>query len=66
LIKRYTDKYNIDWYKYVIRFLFGGEIIKENDYFYQYKVKNSFSIQIYVSKKIIILFLIVFLCYISF
>ena len=51
LIKRYADKYNIDLNNNVIRLLFGGGIIKEDDSLYQHKVKNGFSIQICVTKK---------------
>ena len=52
LIKKYASKYNIDLNEFVIRLLFGGGIIKENDTLYQHKVKNGFSIQICVAKKI--------------
>ena len=51
LIKKYASKYNIDLNEFVIRLLFGGGIIKENDTLYQHKVKNGYSIQICVSKK---------------
>ena len=51
LIQRYADKYNIDLENNVIRLLFGGGIIKEDDTLYQHKVKNGFSIQICVTKK---------------
>ena len=51
LIEKYAEKYNIDLNKNIIRLLFGGGIIKENDTLYQHKVKNGYSIQICVSKK---------------
>ena len=51
LIEKYAEKYNIDLNKNIIRLLFGGGIIKDNDTLYQHKVKNGYSIQICVSKK---------------
>jgi hypothetical protein len=51
IIKKYAEKNNIDLNDNVIRLLFGGGIIKDDDTLYQHKVKNGFSIQICVSKK---------------
>ena len=51
LIEKYAEKYNIDLNKNIIRLLFGGGIINDNDTLYQHKVKNGYSIQICVSKK---------------
>ena len=51
LIEKYAERYNIDLNKNIIRLLFGGGIIKDNDTLYQHKVKNGYSIQICVSKK---------------
>ena len=51
IIKKYAEKNNIDLNDNVIRLLFGGGIIKDDDTLYQHKVKNGFSIQICVTKK---------------
>ena len=49
LKQKYAEKHNIDLSKNIIRLLFGGGIIKDNESLYQHKVKNGFSIQICVS-----------------
>ena len=47
--EKYAEKHNIDLSKNIIRLLFGGGIIKDEESLYQHKVKNGFSIQICVS-----------------
>lgn len=49
LKQKYAEKHNIDLSKNIIRLLFGGGIIKDEESLYQHKVKNGFSIQICVS-----------------
>ena len=51
LIQTFANQYNIDLNKFVIRLLFGGGIIKENDSLYQHKVKDGYIIQICVAQK---------------
>ncbi len=51
IINLYANKNNIDLNKNIIRLLFGGGIIRNDETLYQHKVKNGQKIQVSVCKK---------------
>lgn len=48
--KIFASKVNIDLNNYNVRLLFGGGLIKDDEFLYQHKIKNGHSIQVCVNQ----------------
>jgi uncharacterized ubiquitin-like protein YukD len=51
LINMYAKLNNVDLNKNVIRLLYGGRLIRDDETLYQHKVKNGDFIQVSIFKK---------------